>query len=186
MKPNKNKKEKLLAKILLLFWCRCPVAVPKNAVGLTLFLGIFDRYHSLNSLHLPPAALVSLPGVSPPVLLRNQYAKTKVLLREKYLCFLVPVTGVARLRTERWSALTATGSHSLPTLRPRSSINIQNKKEKLLAKLLFLVLVPVTGVEPVQCFHRRILSPLRLPVPPHRQFCANILYSFGVDLSTEN
>ena len=29
-------------------------------------------------------------------------------------------------------------------------------------------MVPVTGIEPVQCFHRGILSPLRLPVPPHR------------------
>ena len=40
-------------------------------------------------------------------------------LREMPFIFLVPVTGVARLRAERWSALTATGSHSLPTLRPR-------------------------------------------------------------------
>ena len=29
--------------------------------------------------------------------------------------------------------------------------------------------VPVTGIEPVRCCHRGILSPLRLPVPPHRQ-----------------
>ena len=138
-----------------MFWCRCPVATKALSSFAKLTCHSPSCCHSLRSLHLPPAALPSLPGV-------------------------------ARLRTERWSALTATGSHSLPTLRPRSSINIQNKKEKLLAKLLFLVLVPVTGVEPVQCFHRRILSPLRLPVPPHRQFCANILYSFGVDLSTEN
>ena len=30
-------------------------------------------------------------------------------------------------------------------------------------------LVPRTGVEPVQCCHRGILSPLRLPIPPSRQ-----------------
>ena len=28
--------------------------------------------------------------------------------------------------------------------------------------------VPVTGFEPVRCFHRGILSPLCLPIPPHR------------------
>ena len=28
--------------------------------------------------------------------------------------------------------------------------------------------VPPTGIEPVRCFHRGILSPLRLPVPPRR------------------
>lgn len=26
----------------------------------------------------------------------------------------------------------------------------------------------MTGVEPVRCFHRGILSPLRLPIPPHQ------------------
>ena len=29
-------------------------------------------------------------------------------------------------------------------------------------------LVPVAGVEPARCCHRRILSPLRLPIPSHR------------------
>ena len=32
------------------------------------------------------------------------------------------------------------------------------------------ILVPVTGLEPVRCCHRGILSPLRLPISPHRQF----------------
>ena len=30
-------------------------------------------------------------------------------------------------------------------------------------------LVPVTGLEPVRCRQRWILSPLRLPIPSHRQ-----------------
>ena len=30
-------------------------------------------------------------------------------------------------------------------------------------------MVPLTGIEPVRCFHRGILSPLRLPVPPQRR-----------------
>ena len=37
-------------------------------------------------------------------------------------------------------------------------------------------LVPVTGLEPVRCCHRGILSPLRLPIPPHRHN-ANIIPS---------
>ena len=28
-------------------------------------------------------------------------------------------------------------------------------------------MVLVTGLEPVRCCHRGILSPLRLPIPPH-------------------
>ena len=32
-------------------------------------------------------------------------------------------------------------------------------------------LVPVTGLEPVRCRQRWILSPLRLPIPSHRQVC---------------
>ena len=31
----------------------------------------------------------------------------------------------------------------------------------------FLGLVGMTGLEPVRCFHHRILSPMRLPIPPH-------------------
>ncbi len=33
----------------------------------------------------------------------------------------------------------------------------------------FRAMVPVTGLEPVRCCHRGILSPLRLPIPPHRR-----------------
>ena len=38
-----------------------PVAVPEKIIGLTLFLDFFDRCHSFTSLHLPLAALGSLP-----------------------------------------------------------------------------------------------------------------------------
>ena len=40
------------------------------------------------------------------------------------------------------------------------------------------ILVPVTGLEPVQYRYRGILSPLCLPIPPHRQISAtdNIPY----------
>ena len=44
-----------------------PVAVPEMIVGLTRILDHFDRFPSLASLHLPPAVLASLPGISPPV-----------------------------------------------------------------------------------------------------------------------
>ena len=42
-----------------MYWC--PVAVPDKIFGLTLILDFVDRGHSLGSLHLPPAALPSLP-----------------------------------------------------------------------------------------------------------------------------
>lgn len=29
--------------------------------------------------------------------------------------------------------------------------------------------MPATGIEPVRYFYRRILSPVRLPIPPRRQ-----------------
>ena len=35
-------------------------------------------------------------------------------------------------------------------------------------------LVPGVGIEPTQCCHRGILSPVRLPVPPSRQGCLDI------------
>jgi hypothetical protein len=36
------------------------------------------------------------------------------------------------------------------------------------ARCCGVYLVPGGGIEPPRCFHRRILSPLRLPVPPSR------------------
>ena len=38
----------------------------------------------------------------------------------------------------------------------------------------FLVLV--AGLEPARCCHRGILSPLRLPIPPHQQAKDRIYY----------
>ena len=37
-------------------------------------------------------------------------------------------------------------------------------------------LVPLTGIEPVRCCHRGILSPLRLPIPPQRQNGTSLSY----------
>ena len=42
---------------------------------------------------------------------------------------------------------------------------------------MFLFLVPVAGLEPARCRQRWILSPLRLPIPSHRQKCALIVYN---------
>ena len=33
----------------------------------------------------------------------------------------------------------------------------------------FDFMVPVVGLEPTRCHHRRILNPLRLPIPSHRR-----------------
>ena len=41
------------------------------------------------------------------------------------------------------------------------------KKKRAKCSLLFLV--PVIGVEPIRYHYHRILSPARLPIPPHRQ-----------------
>ena len=46
----------------------------------------------------------------------------------------------------------------------KSSVLIQ-----LSGWLRTLDMVPVTGLEPVRCRQRWILSPLRLPIPTHRQ-----------------
>ena len=46
----------------------------------------------------------------------------------------------------------------------KSSVHIQ-----LSDWLRTLDMVPVTGLEPVRCRQRWILSPLRLPIPTHRQ-----------------
>jgi len=52
------------------------------------------------------------PDPSSPVPLLNKNKRYP----KGYLLSLVRVTGLARLRAVLWSALTATGSHSLPTL----------------------------------------------------------------------
>ncbi len=43
------------------------------------------------------------------------------------------------------------------------ALNLVNSR--LLAKNSIM---PMTGVEPVRCHHRQILSLVRLPIPPHR------------------
>ena len=45
---------------------------------------------------------------------------------------------------------------------------------QLLYPAIFCSVVPVTGLEPVQYRYRGILSPLCLPIPPHRQLSAMI------------
>ncbi len=50
--------------------CRCPVAVPYIFGGVQSRLENIDRCHSLGSFLPPPAAVASLPGLSPPVRVR--------------------------------------------------------------------------------------------------------------------
>ena len=50
---------------------QCAVAVHDKIFELTLLLDFVDRCHSLGSLHLPSAALTSLPGLSPTVRFRR-------------------------------------------------------------------------------------------------------------------
>ena len=39
--------------------------------------------------------------------------------------------------------------------------------------------VPVVGVEPTRYFYHRILSPARLPIPPHRQSTFKLYNNLG-------
>ena len=49
------------------------------------------------------------------------------------------------------------------------------EKERQVFRLVFLFLVPLTGLEPVRYRYRGILSPLCLPIPPHRRIYNNII-----------
>ena len=57
-------------------------------------------------------------------------------------------------------------------LRPTCSIPSVIAKKKAATNLRLVAapfVVPLTGIEPVRCCHRGILSPLRLPVSPQRR-----------------
>ena len=47
-------------------------------------------------------------------------------------------------------------------------------------------LVPVAGLEPARCRHRWILSPLRLPIPSHRQTPCIVYNTFSQIASTNH
>ena len=82
----------------------------------------------------------------------------------------------------RCKGLLRRGSGDRP-LRPRAALSgsltsglLPKRHEKPAAPLACGFLVPVTGIEPVRCFHRQILSLLRLPISPHRQILAHLVY----------
>ena len=56
-----------------------------------------------------------------------------------------------------------------------SRIKITNR-QSIIVSTVGSVMVPVTGIEPVRCFHRQILSLLRLTISPHRQILAHLVY----------
>ncbi len=56
------------------------------------------------------------------------------------------MSGLARLRAMRWSALTATGSHSLPTLQVHSTWNKAKNTDRPKGRSVFLELM--SGLEP--------------------------------------
>ena len=47
-------------------------------------------------------------------------------------------------------------------------------------------LVPETGIEPVRCCHRGILSPVRLPIPPPGQLALKIIMEGGTGFEPVN
>ena len=58
-----------------------------------------------------------------------------------------------------------------PVLLPQ---NLNKQKRHWENSMSFLM--PATGIEPVLCFHNRILSPARLPVPPRRHLWNSVLW----------
>ena len=56
----------------------------------------------------------------------------------------------------------------------RNSFNLTGKEKTLEKSRVFLL--PVAGVEPARCYHQRILSPSRLPIPTHRLAFTDIFY----------
>ena len=87
------------------------------------------------------------------------------------LRILVPAAGHLGLR----AALRAVGLE-IPTCGWASSRPPAKGKQEH-PRGMFLFLVPVAGLEPARCRQRWILSPLRLPIPSHRQKCALIVYN---------
>ena len=87
--------------------------------------------------------------------------------------YILPGTGAIRKRYKKMnneqyrqnSAVTiaslADKKHCLTNTIHYSLINAPDRASKG-------IMVPVTGLEPVRCCHRGILSPLRLPISPHR------------------
>ena len=65
---------------------------------------------------------------------------------------------------------------------------VGEKEKRLMPQMLryqaFQRMVPVTGLEPVRCRQRRILSPLRLPIPSHRQV-QELLYAIAVPFASK-
>ena len=72
-------------------------------------------------------------------------------------------------RDVHFSAASGTAPEVLVATRVMSPTSYQ-----LLYPAIFCSVVPVTGLEPVQYRYRGILSPLCLPIPPHRQLSAMI------------
>ena len=74
--------------------------------------------------------------------------------------------GMCEGRTIGGSSLRIQSGQGLSNLQKGMRSPRHQQKRRLSASFL---LVPLTGIEPVRCFHRGILSPLRLPVPPQRR-----------------
>ena len=72
-----------------------------------------------------------------------------------------------RYRTSHQHAKNDYQSFSLRALPSQGSTPFYNKNTDT-PKGMPVFLVPMAGVEPARCCHRRILSPLRLPIPSHR------------------
>ena len=94
--------------------------------------------------------------------------------RYKACSDVVPVTGqpcAARFGTHSTSQKRGAGARIFGTSWVEPPVRAQSRpiSKKQHPKRGAAFLVPVTGLEPVRCRQRWILSPLRLPIPSHRR-----------------
>ena len=96
--------------------------------------------------------------------------------RQTHPCHSEPVTGadrVVRPYKLGMTALCAAGrcGHRPAVIRCGNAFSRRERQKtgQAARRLPCFLMVPVTGLEPVRCRQRWILSPLRLPIPSHRQ-----------------
>ncbi|MBQ8670116.1 MAG: hypothetical protein IJ508_02585, partial [Oscillospiraceae bacterium] len=142
----------------------CGARKNRRAVRL---LDFFDRCHSLASLHRPQGAVGSLPGLEPPVRSTERH-KRKEPIPFGMSSFLVPLTGPTSLCCAKSYCFARYTRKALGLKTPHRGVfftasplsgPIPISKNTGYPDGVSGILVPLTGIEPVQYCYRGILSP---------------------------
>ena len=112
----------------------------------------------------PPFYLITACADKPHTLYTNNL-KTRNNKYRQELGFRINEKTDNRITGHRSSLLVAEAGLEPHDLRVMSPASYQLLHSAMLSQHLYMVLV--TGLEPVRILLRRILSPLRLPIPPH-------------------